>query len=175
MLIKQNDLTIRNATIADVAQLGIWWRDGNVMAHTGFPKGLQITDEKIAKDLEHDSDDTYRRLIIELNFIPIGEMSYHTKGDNTAEIGIKICDFSAQEKGRGTQLLRMLVDVLFRDYGYNKIILDTNLKNKRAQHVYEKIGFRKIGIRYNSWKDQLGEPQSAVDYELYETDFRKTL
>jgi RimJ/RimL family protein N-acetyltransferase len=55
--------------------------------------------------------------------------------------------------------------------GYDKIILDTNLKNKRAQYVYEKLGFKKTGQNLNSWKDQLGEFQSSVDYELSKEDF----
>lgn len=35
--------------------------------------------------------------------IPIGEMCYYNLGNKTAEIGIKICDFSRQE---GTPCLR---------------------------------------------------------------------
>ena len=165
MFITQENLTIRNATAADAAQLGIWWRDGKVMAHAGFLHGLSTTDEEIAKDLATDTDAS-RRLIIEVDSVPVGEMNYRSKGDTTAEIGIKICDFSMQNKGYGTKFIRMLIDALFGNYGYEKIILDTNLNNKRAQHVYEKIGFRKLGENLNCWTDQLGEPQSLVDYEL---------
>jgi len=57
--------------------------------------------------------------------------------------------------------------------GYEKIVLDTNLKNKRAQHVYEKLGFRKTGTNINAWKDQIGELQSSVDYELLKEDYLK--
>ncbi|MDR2590236.1 MAG: GNAT family N-acetyltransferase [Oscillospiraceae bacterium] len=166
MTIKNNNLLIRNATVDDAAQLEIWWRDGKIMAHAGFPNGLDITAKEIADSLSTDTDETYRRLIIEVDKIPIGEMNYRNIGDNTAEIGIKICDFNRQEKGHGSHLLCMLINELFLCYGYEKIILDTNLNNKRAQHVYEKIGFNKVGIRYDCWKNQLGEPQSAVDYEL---------
>lgn len=52
-----------------------------------------------------------------------------------------------------------------------KNVLDTNLNNKRAQHVYEELGFTKVKIRIDDWKDQLGRLQSAVDYELTEGDF----
>lgn len=55
--------------------------------------------------------------------------------------------------------------------GYEKIILDTNLKNERAQHVYERLGFKKLRVVENSWCDQLGEAQSAVEYEMYKKDF----
>ena len=65
----------------------------------------------------------------------------------------------------------MLISFLFYDLRYQKIILDTNLNNKRAQHVYEKLGFRKLRVNVNSWQNQLGEPQSSVDYELIPEDF----
>ena len=64
----------------------------------------------------------------------------------------------------------MLIGWLFRN-GYVKIILDTNLTNSRAQHVYELLGFRKVRTNIDSWKDQLGQLQSSVDYELVEKDF----
>jgi RimJ/RimL family protein N-acetyltransferase len=99
-------------------------------------------------------------------------MNYKNKGNETAEIGIKICDFTKQEKGYGTKLLKMFIKYLFNELNYEKIILDTNLNNKRAQHVYEKIGFKKIKIRKNSWKNQLGELQSSVDYELLLEEYK---
>ncbi len=110
-------------------------------------------------------------LIIEANSSPIGEMSYREVDEATVQIGIKICDFSQQEKGFGTSFLKMLIEHLFLDKGYEKIVLDTNLNNKRAQHVYEKIGFARIGVREHSFIDQLGNPQSSVDYELLREDY----
>ena len=98
-------------------------------------------------------------------------MSYCNIGGNAAEIGIKICDFSQQNKGYGRILLSMLIGSLFQDMYYQKIILDTNLSNKRAQHVYESLGFRKLRVNKNAWKDQLGQPQSSVDYELIPGEF----
>jgi len=141
------------------------------MTHAGFPNGIGTTPEAVGNDLKKDSDKTGRRLIIEADGIPIGEMNYKNKGNGTAEIGIKICDVSKQEKGMGKKLLSMLINSLFSVFGYSKVILDTNLQNKRAQHVYEKLGFRRVGTNINSWKDQLGVPQSSVDYELCERDF----
>lgn len=65
----------------------------------------------------------------------------------------------------------MLIHALFKEYGYRKIILDTNLNNLRAQHVYEKLGFQKLRVNAAAWRNQLGELQSSVDYELEEKDF----
>jgi len=98
-------------------------------------------------------------------------MNYRNKGGGTAEIGIKICDFTLHDRGLGKILLSMLIFSLFYDMGYHKIILDTNQNNKRAQYVYEKLGFTKTGIRENSWKNQLGELQTSIDYALIPENF----
>lgn len=171
MLIKHDNLVIRNATIEDAPILGKWWRDGTVMAHAGFPNGLDITDEYIAFELSSDTDDSCRRLIIESDGHPIGEMNYRNKGNLTAEIGIKICERPEQEKGYGTRFLSMLISTLLCEGGYEKIILDTNLKNTRAQHVYEKLQFKKLRVNRDSWRDQMGRLQSSVDYELIKLDW----
>ena len=100
MNIIKGNLTIRDATLADAEQLCKWWNDGAVMAHAGFPNGLGTTVGEIRASLATDTDDTHRRHIIELDGRPIGEMNYRNKGGGVAEIGIKICDFTEQEKGR---------------------------------------------------------------------------
>lgn len=170
MKLTHQEITIRNATADDAAQLAAWWNDGQVMAHAGFPNGIGTTAQKIAEELKKDHDQTKRRLIIEYNKIAIGEMCYYCLENHIAEIGIKICNTAYQEKGIGKIALSMLIRQLFH-MGFVKIVLDTNLNNKRAQHVYEKLGFQKIRVRTNSWIDQLGQLQSAVDYELTECNF----
>lgn len=166
MQLNYKNLAIRNATSADAAQLARWWNDGAIMAHAGFPNGTGQTAEGIADSLKSDTDESHRRLILEVAHIPVGEMNYRNMGGGTAEIGIKICDFSLHDRGLGKMFLSMLISALFRDMGYEKIILDTNVKNQRAQHVYEALGFQRVRVRENAWKDQLGEPQSSIDYHL---------
>lgn len=171
MLIRFENLTIRNATTDDAEQLASWWNDRKIMAHAGFPNGTGETAEEIVSNLERNAEDSGQLLILERDEVPIGEMDYHKVGEGVAEIGIKICDFSLHDKGLGKIFLSMLIDFLFTKLQYKKIILDTNLKNQRAQHVYEQLGFRKVQVRENAWKNQLGELQSSVDYELFPGDF----
>lgn len=170
MLLQFKNLTIRNATVRDADLLSSWWNDGKIMAHAGFPNGTGETADEIAERIKEDTDED-RRLIIELDKRPIGEMSYSREEEDTVGIGIKICDFSEHDKGYGKILLSMLIFSLFEDMGYKKIILDTNANNKRAQHVYEELGFRKLQVRENSWRNQLRELQSSIDYEMYQEDF----
>ena len=182
MRLEQGKLCIKNAEQEDCKQLVSWWNDGAVMAHAGFPNGLGTNEEKVQKQIAADSDDTRRHLVIWYNGNRIGEMSYANLGDSleetgedtienrTADIGIKICNPTFQEKGLGKIVLSMLIRELF-SRGYTKIVLDTNLKNKRAQHVYERLGFQKVNIRMDAWIDQVGEKQSVVDYELTKEHF----
>ena len=182
MRLEQGKLCIKNAEKEDCKQLVSWWNDGAVMAHAGFPNGLGTNEEKVQKQIAADSDDTRRHLVIWYDGNRIGEMSYANLGDSleeteedtienrTADIGIKICNPTFQEKGLGKIVLSMLIRELF-SRGYTKIVLDTNLKNKRAQHVYERLGFQKVNIRMDAWIDQVGEKQSVVDYELTKEHF----
>jgi len=170
MHLTYQNLTVRNAAAADAAQLAKWWNDGRVMAHAGFPNGLGCTAESIAESLANDSDETHRRHIIEADGRPIGETNYRNIGNHTAEIGIKICEETYQNGGLGKKILTMLIAALFQA-GYKKIVLDTNLKNTRAQHVYEQLGFQKLRVNVDAWRDQVGELQSSVDYELTDETF----
>lgn len=177
MKLEQGKLCIKNAEKEDCKQLVSWWNDGEVMAHAGFPNGLGTSEEKVQKQIAADNDDTRRHLVIWYDGNRIGEMSYANLGDSleetgedtienrTADIGIKISNPAFQEKGLGKIVLSMLIRELF-SRGYTKIVLDTNLKNKRAQHVYERLGFQKVNVRMDAWTDQVGEKQSVIDYEL---------
>ena len=155
---------LRDATKTDAKQLAEWWNNGAVMAHAGFPNGLGTTEEEVAEDIGVGA------LIIEEAGKPIGEANYRIVDDKVAKIGIKICVFDCQNRGIGKIVLSMLIRYLF-DNGFDKIVLDTNMKNKRAQRVYESLGFRKVRVNIDSWTDQVGKLQSSVDYELFETDF----
>ena len=164
MELQHGNILLRDATKADAKQLAEWWNDGAVMAHAGFPNGLGTTEEEVAEDIGTGA------LIIEEAGKPIGEANYRIVDDKVAEIGIKICVFNCQNRGIGKIVLSMLIRYLF-DNGFDKIVLDTNLENKRAQHVYESLGFRKVRVNIDSWTDQVGKLQSSVDYELVEKDF----
>ena len=169
MHIKYKNLTIRDAVAADAEQLTTWWNDGSVMAHAGFPNGLGTTVEEVIAGLGDG------RLVLEEGERLIGEACCRKVGEVIVEIGIKICEIDCQNRGLGRLVLSMLISWLF-EQGFEKIVLDTNLTNLRAQHVYESLGFQKLRVNIDSWTDQLGNKQSAVDYELTEEnfiDFRK--
>lgn len=168
------EITIREVNAEDAAQLTAWWNDGQVMAHAGFPNGLGTTVETVVRQIAEQSKKNCRHMILHSSR-PIGEMNYREIDESSCEMGIKICESDMQNKGLGKIILSLFIEGLFTECGYEKILLDTNLNNKRAQHVYEQLGFRKVRVNENAWKDQLGEWQSSVDYELTEREFVKYL
>lgn len=170
MLINDDELTIRSAKESDAACLTHWWNDGRVMAHAGFPHGLGQSVETTLQQIDRNSHELSQLCIIEVNGVPAGEMNFRIQGSE-AEIGIKICEEAYQNQGYGTRFLQLLIDYLFHDELFNqkvrieKIVLDTNLNNVRAQHVYEKLGFVKTAVHHDSWQNQEGEWQSSIEYE----------
>jgi len=173
MKIIKSNLMIRSARPEDATILTSWWNDGKVMAHAGFPLGLNIAVEETLKQINENETSISQRCIIEIDGERVGEMNFRIYEDRgAAEMGIKICNFDYQNRGYGTQLIKMFIEFLFTDEKINaycpieKIILDTNVKNKRAQRVYEKIGFTNLGVTKTPWYDQLGAPQYGINYEL---------
>lgn len=190
------NLTIRNATADDALLLSAWWNDGSIMEHAGFHMGTGETAGMIAEKIRKDSDTTYRRLIIEEDptrylhpklpvdapipqtareHIPIGEMSFRNVGHFTAEIGIKICNVSRQNMGYGHIVLSMLLEELFYVLHYETVILDTNIENKRSQHVYDSLGFQQVGIQERSFKNSHGQWVTSVHYKLIPETFHSFL
>ena len=109
-------------------------------------------------------------MIIEVENKPIGECNFRLM-DDLAEIGIKVCDQSYQNRGFGRRALNLMIRHVFNNPEITKVILDTNIKNKRAQHVYQELGFKLVNTRINAWQDQLGTWQTVLDYELLREDF----
>lgn len=166
MEIRHNNLLIRDVVKNDAEQICAWWNNGTVMAHAGFPNGLGVSIEEVSAQIERNRDGKAGFCMILFGNVPIGEMNWRTVGEKTCEIGIKICEEKFQNRGLGKIILRLFIHNLFTELGYEKIVLDTNLSNTRAQHVYEQLGFKKIKTNRDSWTDQLGNKQSSVEYEL---------
>lgn len=178
MRIEKDNIVIRSANIDDANQLNKWWNDGRVMEHAGFPKGLGQSLEETIDNIRNWEGKLSQLCIIEIDGKAVGELSYRIKGDGAAYPGWKICDFSYQNQGFGPKIITMLLEFLFKDSNINskfpidRVVWDTMLENKRAQYIYEnKIGARKVGIRENVWKDQLGNWRSSVDYEISKDEF----
>jgi RimJ/RimL family protein N-acetyltransferase len=67
--------------------------------------------------------------------------------NQTAEVGIFIGNKTYWGNGYGTEALMLLLDYGFKALNLHNILLRVYDYNKRAMRIYEKIGFKKIGVR----------------------------
>lgn len=172
--LNEGDIVIRSVREADAEQLTNWWNDGAVMAHAGFPHGLGQSIEETRRQIARNVNSCAQLLIIELEGTPIGEMNYRALDGHSVEIGIKLCDPTAQNRGLGTLALTLIISYLFRREDVDEIRLDTNVNNTRAQRVYERLGFTRVRVNRDAWRDQDGVHQSSIDYVLTRESWKKT-
>jgi len=68
-----------------------------------------------------------------------------------------------QDRGIGTEAMRVLVRHLIQEGGHHRVTLTTSPANERAIRAYEKVGFRRVGVLSKSarsratgrWEDEL--------------------
>ena len=62
--------------------------------------------------------------------------------------------------------MRAVLTYLIDDLGHHRVIIDPAVENERAIHVYEKLGFRRVGVmrRYERGAD--GEWHDGLLMEL---------
>jgi len=82
----------------------------------------------------------------------------------SARLGISLgADYV--EQGYGSEALRLFLPYYFDDLGFQRLFLDVAATNRRAIHVYEKLGFQQTDRHYRSIPDQ--EDLSFLKEEPY--------
>jgi aminoglycoside 6'-N-acetyltransferase len=96
--------------------------------------------------LDHEPDD--HKLAILLQDEVVGYIQFWEDPDPTsrhADVDIFLAP-DHQDRGLGTEAMRAVVRHLIEDRGHHRITLGTSVDNARAIRVYEKVGFRKVGV-----------------------------
>jgi aminoglycoside 6'-N-acetyltransferase len=72
-----------------------------------------------------------------------------------------------QDRGLGTEAMRVVIRHLLDDRGHHRLTLSTSPTNERAIHVYEKVGFRRVGVHHRAvWDRAEGEWVDELLMEL---------
>jgi len=73
-------------------------------------------------------------------------------------------------RGLGSEVLRVVMDKVFREFGAHRLWLDTYSDNTRAQHVYRSAGFSQEGVlrECKKWGE---EYRSLVLMSILESEF----
>jgi|SRR5690554_3286703 len=86
-------------------------------------------------------------------------LKHINKEKKSAEFGVALINNSVKNKGLGTKAIKTLLDYAFNTLGLSSIYADTIIRNKRSQHILEKVGFSKIM-----------EDSSFIFYKIDRTD-----
>lgn len=77
----------------------------------------------------------------------------------------------AHGAGIGREAIRVLARHLLDDRGHHRLVIDPNAANARAIHVYESVGFRRVGIlREYEWSAHDGRWTDGLLMDLLRED-----
>lgn len=84
----------------------------------------------------------------------VGELLLMDLDATNRSCALRLWITGARDRGVGTAALTLALDHGFRTVGLHRVTLEVFEHNPRAQHVYEKLGFRREGtLREALWQD----------------------
>lgn len=180
-MIEVKNIIIRPLQMGDEDYLYNWWNNGELMEHATHKFGVLQSKESIKNSVINELEGnqlfpTNKRFIIcnKDDLKPIGEVNYcdYDARNQKAELGIKICELDEHGNGKGKDALYHFIDFMFKFLNLNKIELTTMADNKRAQRLYEKLGFKKIGVIREAYFDsRCGEFSDVIYMDLLKKDW----
>jgi len=102
-----------------------------------------------------------------------GVLQFHEETDpgyRHAGIDITLGD-RFQERGLGTRALRRLIRYLIDERGHHRMTIDPSVHNPRAIHVYEKVGFKPVGVMRKYERDIHGRWSDGLLMDLLAEEF----
>lgn len=142
-MIKSEHLSFKKMQLEDVGQFRNWGKHKSKM-YDDYNFSEQ-TEEGVKSWYEWKTNvkmSTYYTIFLKER--AIGYISFKNQKPilKTAELGI-VLDPNYINKGFGYETLIEMIKFYFMKLGYSKIYLDVAKYNKRAYHLYKKIGFEK--------------------------------
>jgi RimJ/RimL family protein N-acetyltransferase len=132
----------------DAGQFAEWLNDMELMVHLQLYNAIiNAENEKtFLNDLSKEHhysiiDKETDALIGNCGFVEVDTLN------QAGEVGIFIGNKNYWNKGYGTEALSLLLDYGFKALNLHNIMLKVYDFNKRAKKMYEKTGFKQIGIR----------------------------
>lgn len=118
-------------------------RDSDIYMDMNLFKAFVYTDSWADAYFERQASKQRLYFAIILDGLPIGEVILKDIDSDAKEcsLSIHLQNNSVKGHGIGTQAERLALAYAFNELGMHAVNADTVLKNKRSQHVLEKVGF----------------------------------
>ncbi|MBH1939750.1 GNAT family N-acetyltransferase [Mobilitalea sibirica] len=154
-MIEGNKVIIRQLELGDEDFLHKWRNDAKGNLYCGFQYGFLLSKEAFRLELKDQIENrqvfTKDKLFIickKEDLTPIGDISYRNwdHRNRSAEFGIEIGEVDERSKGYGFDALYHFIDYMFNSLNLHRIELTTFADNLKAQKLYDRLGFKTIGI-----------------------------
>lgn len=168
-VIKVDNIIIRPPKKEDSGFLKRLWGNPKVMKYVGFPQGMKVSDEKVAKWIDRWQKSGQLRLIIEdsCKMVPIGEIGYREDSNfpfrhsgPVLALDIKIIP-SYWGRGIAKKSLKKIIEKISLTNQYEFLQVTPNILNTKAIGLYKSLGFTEIG-KTKSW---VSEDGNVVNYQ----------
>ncbi len=165
-MLKGKNITLRALEPEDLEFLYQWENDTDIwqISNTVTPFSRFV----LKQYLENQAEDIFTakqlRLVIEVNSKPIGTIDLFDFDpiNHRAGVGVLIANQSDRNKGYASEALLLLKDYAFTKLQLNQLYCNILENNASSIHLFENLGFEKIGLK----KDWIKNGNGYVDEYL---------
>lgn len=172
-MLKGNHVYLRQPVIEDAALWFEWLNDFDVVLPLGDEFYSKVTMESVEEQIRNNasSDCFMFSIIIEEDKVIGRCMLFNIDRVNgSAMVGIFIGDKEQWGKGYAKEAMELLIEYSFRIQNLHSLMLGVYCFNTRAIALYEKLGFKAIGIRREVRKID-GKYHNAILMDLLEDEY----
>lgn len=146
--IRGNRIILREQREEDAPYFTYWFNQPKVMFQCGFEKPISESEMKACIAGDHQSDDSVWFTITDLDGNILGETGLLRMFPawHQTDLTIIIPDPQMQNKGYGTEAIRLVLDMAFHEYEMHRVSIGVVGLNEEALAFYRKIGFKQEGI-----------------------------
>lgn len=139
----------------DADRISAWYDDDRVRRLMGDPPMSHARRRhRYDEAVKADADDAYRFVICDLqDDTPLGRLDVFDidRQNGNCAFGITLGEPDRWGQGLGTDAVNAVVDFAFGELRMERVWLDTDADNRRAQAAYRKAGFREEGRLRHAW------------------------
>lgn len=161
----------------DISVINKWRNNPDIISSLGAPFRYinQDVDEKWFDNYMINRGNSVRcAVLFNDNLVGLVSLTSIDTLNRSAEFHIMIGDISSQNKGAGSFATNEMLNHAFNNLNLHRISLSVLEDNTRAQHVYEKVGFKKEGVlRKVFFKN--GIYVNAFIYSILKNEYKNSL
>ena len=176
-IIKGEKILLRPREMKDATFIFKWYRDKDLMMYYGHEKYRVTLEEekKHVRSLKKKDSGEESFMIETYDGQVLGTIGIDkNKCNKNVELYVMVGEKSAQGKGYAQEAMNLLINYVFKKNIYNRIELNVSRPYRRAINLYEKLGFKKEGIkRQAGWNKITKEFEDIVVMSMLRSEYKK--